>query len=251
MAELKVSVAIPALNEEHYLPALLQSLCAQRGVELDVVVVEGRSDDRTVEAAEGVIAANDNPNVDIRVYTVDRRNVSYQRNYAAERSRFDLLMFFDADIRLPHPYWARNVVRKHLHRGAAVSTCRFRPIEPQVLAHVYFAVLFGFHQVMRWITPYSLGAMLLTSREMFNRIGGFDADLPLNEDAHFVKCIGRYGRFDVMSEACWISARRLLRGGFFNSAVLYLRIFLHRTRHGDMVDDLGYWEDPDYGPPPE
>ena len=243
MAGLAVSVAIPALNEEHFLPILLRSPCAQRDVALDVVVVEGNSTDRTVEVAHEVAAANSNPDVEIRIFTVEKRNVSYQRNYAVARTRFDLLLFLDADIRIDRPYWIRNVVRKHLHRSVAVASCRFIPVENSRIAHLYYGMLFVFHQVMRWITPYAMGAMLLTSREMFDRVGGFDTELLVNEDANFVKRIARCGRFEVFADACRVSARRFLRGGFFNMGLMYLRIFAHRTIHGECQGDLGYWDE--------
>lgn len=249
MAVLQVSVAIPVLNEEHYLPGLLQALCAQRDIVLDVVIAEGRSDDRTVEVTRRIIAANTNPNVEIRVFTVERRDVSYQRNYAAARTRFPLLLFLDSDVRLPHPWWMRNIVRKHLHRKAAISTCRFKPTERSVVAQLYYAILLVFHQTMRWITPYALGAMLLTSREMFDRVGGFDAKTTPNEDANLVKRIARFGRFEVFADTCGISARRFLRGGFFRMGLMYLRILLHRTVHGECQSDMGYWDDQRYDAP--
>lgn len=242
MSTLRASVAIPVLNEERYLPALLRSLCAQRDVALDVVIAEGRSDDRTVEATRAIIAANTNPNVEIRLFTVDRRNVSYQRNYAVARTKFDLLFFFDADVRLPDRHWARNVIRKHLHRRAAVSSCRFTPIERPLAGHLYYGGLFVFHQIMRWITPYAIGAMLLTDREMFHRVGGFETGIVVNEDANFVKRVSRFGRFEVLPDACLISTRRFLRDGFLKAGVMYLKIFWHRTLHGEIEGDLGYWD---------
>ena len=242
MAGLQASVAIPVLNEEHYLPGLLQSLCAQRDIVLDVVIAEGRSDDRTVEVTRRIVAANTNPNVEIRIFTVDRRNVSYQRNYAVARARFDLLLFLDADVRLPHKRWARDVVRKHLHRRAAVSSCRFTPIEKPLAGHLYYGGLFVFHQIMRRVTPYAIGAMLLTSRAMFDRVGGFDTSIVVNEDANFVKRITRFGRFDVLADPCLISMRRFVRDGFFKAGLMYLKIFWHRTLHGEIRGDLGYWE---------
>ena len=251
MPDLRASVAIPALNEEHHLPPLLRSLCDQREVALDVVVVEARSEDRTVEVVNHIIATNQNPDVEIRLFTVNQRNVSFQRNYAVARTRFDLLLFLDSDVRMPHPYWVRNVLRKYLHRGASVCSCRFRPIEPNLLGHLYYAILFVFHQVMRWITPYAIGAMLLTKREHFDRVGGFDTALTLNEDANFVKRVGKLGWFDVLPDACYISARRLLRGGFLKMGLMYLRIFLHRTIHGEMQHDMGYWGDQRDDAPPQ
>jgi len=249
MDPIRVSVAIPALNEEHYLPALLRSLCAQRGVVLDVIVAEGHSDDRTVEAVERVAAANTNPDVTIRVFTVDQRNVSYQRNYAVARARFDQLLFLDADVRLLRPDWLRMVVGKHRRRGAAISTCRFRPTERSAIGRLYYDIVFVFHQVMRWITPYAIGAMLLTDRAAFDRVGGFNTGLVVNEDANFVKRVARSGCFEVLPDVCGISARRFLRGGFFKTGLMYVRIFLHRTLYGECRGDLGYWDQQTYDGP--
>ncbi len=251
MPGLQATVAIPVLNEEYFLPILLQSLCEQRGVTLDVVVVEGNSDDRTLEAANRVISGNTNPNVAIRLFTVEKRDVSYQRNYAARQARFEHMFFLDADIRMPHAHWIRNMLRKHIHRGAVVSTCRFIPTEPERLGHLYYLIINVFHHIMRAVTPYAIGAMLLTDRRTFERLKGFDPSCTPNEDANFVKRASRFGRFDVLPDAVFVSARRLLRGGFLNSGLMYVRIFLHRTLHGEMQHDMGYWADTGDDPAPQ
>lgn len=241
-APIRVSVAIPALNEEDYLPRLLRSLCEQRGVQLDVVVVEGSSDDRTVEVTREIARSNTNPDASVRIFTTPIRNVSVQRNLAVRHTRFDALLFLDCDTLLPHRDWLRRVVAKHRYRRLAVSTCRFRPIEPYFAARLNYQFLYLFQQMMRPITPYAMGAMLLTSRELFDRVGGFDERLTVNEDANFVKRVSRHGPFAVLPDFCWVSARRFIRGGFLKTGMMYMRIFLHRTRHGECLDDMGYWD---------
>jgi GT2 family glycosyltransferase len=47
-----ISIIIPTLNEERSLPSLLDAVCRQ-GAEYEVIVVDGGSQDRTLEIARG------------------------------------------------------------------------------------------------------------------------------------------------------------------------------------------------------
>ena len=49
------SIVIPALNEEKFLPKLLESLSHQHFCDFEVIVVDGRSKDKTVAVAETYI----------------------------------------------------------------------------------------------------------------------------------------------------------------------------------------------------
>ena len=242
MAMPAVSVIVPALNEEHYLPNLLRSLCGQRDVRLEVVVVDGRSDDRTRQVAEAVADANSNDAVSLRVHTVDVRNVSYQRNYGTSHSTSPLLLFLDADVVLPHQRWVRMTVDRFAHTGARIVTCRFKLIERSIVAEAAYGFLYLFQQVMRFFTPYAMGAMLLTTRNAYDQVGGFDERLTLNEDANFVKRVARHGPFRIMGQHCLVSARRFMDDGYLRTAWLYARIFINRTLHGENTGDLGYWD---------
>src|SRR5437762_2215508 len=46
---LKISVLIPARNEEHSIPACVESVLASRHVQLEVIVLDDHSEDRTAE----------------------------------------------------------------------------------------------------------------------------------------------------------------------------------------------------------
>lgn len=49
-----VSVVIPCFNYAHYLPAAVGSAVSQRGVEVEVIIVDDRSTDRSVEVADAL-----------------------------------------------------------------------------------------------------------------------------------------------------------------------------------------------------
>jgi len=45
------SIVIPTLNEEKYLPNLLNDLTKQKEKDFEIIVVDGKSEDRTIDIA--------------------------------------------------------------------------------------------------------------------------------------------------------------------------------------------------------
>ena len=94
--KLGVSVIIPALNEEKQLPILLRSLSLCNSLDIEVIVVDGKSEDKTLEIVSQ-FSKQAEGSIKFRGITSDKRNVSYQRNLGAENASNEILVFMDAD----------------------------------------------------------------------------------------------------------------------------------------------------------
>ncbi len=90
----RVSLIIPAHNEQDYLPALLDSVeiardnFKERSDSIEVIVVDNSSTDRTAEVAHSFHC---------RVVHEDKRIIAAVRNSGAEAAGGEILMFVDAD----------------------------------------------------------------------------------------------------------------------------------------------------------
>jgi glycosyltransferase involved in cell wall biosynthesis len=96
-----VSVLIPARNEERSIAAAVESVLASRGIELEVVVLDDSSTDRTA-AIVAAIAAMD-PRVRIEAappLPAGWNGKQHACFVLASFARFDTLTFLDADVRL-------------------------------------------------------------------------------------------------------------------------------------------------------
>jgi len=105
-----VSVIIPAFNAERTLAATLASAQAQTLRDLEILVVDDGSSDRTAQMAQTF--ANDDCR--IRVFTKDNGGVADARNFGIDRARGEYLAFLDADdlwhprkLELQHDLFAR------------------------------------------------------------------------------------------------------------------------------------------------
>ena len=83
-----VSVIVPTLNEERYLPAALMAIENQTYYDTEVIVVDNGSDDNTVDIAREYGA---------RVVRNPEYNLALSRNLGAEHSSGEILVFQDAD----------------------------------------------------------------------------------------------------------------------------------------------------------
>jgi len=111
---LKISVVVPALNEERLLPLCLESLKRQtfRGP-YEVIVVDNNSRDRTADVAREMGA---------RVEFEPHRWVTWARQKGLEASRGEVLAYVDADTQVPADWLERlwDILDRD-PRAAAVS----------------------------------------------------------------------------------------------------------------------------------
>lgn len=188
----KVHVVIPTLNEERYLPRLLEDL-QWVSLPLEVTVVDGGSSDATVALARAGGAA---------VVTAPTGRAS-QMNLGARRARGEWLCFLHADVRLPAQ--ARDdLVRVAVGTGAEAAVWRLAIDGPGWWLRVveYGALIRdrvgGF--------PYGDQGMLVR-RPLFERLGGFP-DVPVMEDVAFARTVRRATALRRLPSPVLVSARR-------------------------------------------
>jgi glycosyltransferase involved in cell wall biosynthesis len=92
-----LGVVVPVYNVEEFLPACLDSLLGQHHRNLDVVIVDDGSPDRSGEIADRY-AARDRR---VRVVHTENRGLGAARNEGLRHVRGDLLAFLDSDDVLP------------------------------------------------------------------------------------------------------------------------------------------------------
>ena len=94
----KISIVIPAFNEENYIQHLLMSLAKQTKKDFEVVVVDGSSSDNTVAVVNSFL----NTLPTLRMIVSNQANLPLQRNIGARATHGKWLIFMDADtIALP------------------------------------------------------------------------------------------------------------------------------------------------------
>lgn len=157
-----LSVIVPVRNGAATLPALFAGLRDQPtgGPSFEVVLVDDGSTDETVAVA----GASGLP---VRVVTARGRGPAAARNQGAEIARASLLAFLDADCE-PQPGWL-GAGAEALREGADLVQGRVIP-PPQ--AHL------GPWDRTLWVqgpSPLFESANLFVTRELFERIGGFES----------------------------------------------------------------------------
>ena len=96
-----VSVLIPARNEERVIGASLTSLLASRGVEMEIVVLDDGSTDRTTEIVRGFAARDSRVRLRSSAPLPGGWNGKQHACHAlAAAARSNVLCFLDADVRL-------------------------------------------------------------------------------------------------------------------------------------------------------
>lgn len=120
----KVSVIIPARNEEHNLPILLASLKEQTVQPYEIIVVDDMSSDKTYEMAESfgvkVIRNTDLPE--------NWTGKSWALWNGVKEADGDILIFLDADVRLA-PKALEYLLRARASSGGAVSVVPYHKTE--------------------------------------------------------------------------------------------------------------------------
>lgn len=227
-----ISVIIPTLNEQDYVPSLLCSLTSALWEGCEIIVVDASEDGKTKHAIE-------NTGISIRYFAAPEKNVSAQRNFGASKANTDTLLFLDADIVIPADFSLEAFTIKFRNESLAAATCRFEPTSGSVVGRLYLThALYYFHRAHAFLPKaYALGAFVMADRAAFLRVGGFDPTIRVNEDAELVQRLREAGGFRVYADRVCVSTRRFEQDGYVRTTFLYLRLWAHRTFRGELRDD--------------
>lgn len=129
-----LSVIIPALNEEESLDSLLSDLAGQTREADEVIVVDAGSEDGTVSVAE-------RPGVRV---LAGYPPVAKGRNLGGKSARGGVLIFLDADVRLPKGF-LEGFVAEFEDRRLDVACPLYEPYDSTLAIralHAFFNLLF-------------------------------------------------------------------------------------------------------------
>lgn len=196
----RISVIIPTLQEERLLPLLLADLHAQTLRPDEILVVDGGSTDRTCELAAPcatVIKAG--------------RGVGLQRGLGVERATGDILICFDADVRL-EPQTIERLVHAFLRKRCDVACPLYWPIQATLFVRTTFLFFNSLFWLFQFIAPSGAGCCIVITRAHALRAGNFRTDT-LYDDIALVRKAGRMGRFRMLPVWVGVSDRRFRKEG--------------------------------------
>lgn len=199
-----LTVVIPALDEEENIGDAIESAHAVGDV--DIIVADGGSHDRTLEVARARGA---------RVVSANGRGRAAQMNAAAARARGDILLFLHADSRLPAGF-AREARRILAHPGVAAGAFRLGIADP-ARRYRWIEALVDFRARALGL-PYGDQALFM-KRGLFERLGGFD-EQPILEDVDMIRRLRRCGRVVIADSTVTTAARRWQNLGIVRTTLL-------------------------------
>jgi hypothetical protein len=181
----QVSVLIPARNEQTSIAACVESVLASRGVEIEVIVLDDHSDDRTAAVVREI--ARKDPRVRLEPAPplpggwCGKQHACFALSKFA---RFPLLTFLDADVRLAPDALARMAAFLDASKAELVSG--FPRQETGTLLEKLLIPLINWLLVcylpMRPMRKYRLpglgagcGQWFMTRRGAYDRVGGHAA----------------------------------------------------------------------------
>lgn len=213
---MQISIVIPALNEEKYLPILLTSLVNQTLNGFEVVVVDYNSTDKTKDV---VLSYQDK--LDIKYLNSEFRGQSAQRNFGAKNAKFNALIFLDADNRLD-PNFLELFIQKIQSKKADLAVPMvFVDSEDKVSSLLFYLANVYVH-AMFYITPVAPGACVFVTKKLLFDCGGFDEKISNLEDYDFFRRAAKLSKrrpLFIKELGVHTSPRRLHTEGRFKASL--------------------------------
>jgi len=221
-----LSIIIPTLNEEKYLPILLKEIKKQNFDNCEIIVTDADSEDKTVEIAKT-----------FGCQIVKGGLPAKGRNEGAKIAKGDIFLFLDADnIYLPENFLER-LTSEFKKRNLGVA---FFPILPngKWIDKIIYGGCNLFVKLTQRFFAFATNA-LLVKKEIFEKIGGFDEEIKIGEDHVFARRASKVSKFGfIETKPVLTSTRRFERDGRFITYLKYLLAALHMLFLGPVKTDI-------------
>lgn len=214
---MKISVIIPAYNEEKNLPKIIKSLRNQNPKNFEIIVVDNNSKDNSFNVAKKL--------ADI-VYQCKKQGSTYARNYAAKKAKGEVIAFVDADS-IIYPNWINRINEaftkdKNLSMVSGVGIYENKNFLKRIILNGFTYIIFYYDKISTLFgNPALIANNFAIKRNIFNKVGGFEHFIV--EDYYLTLKLKKFGKVkSKMDEKMKLeySSRRIDKVNFLS--LLYL-----------------------------
>ena len=197
-----ITIIIPVYNEEKTIREVLGTL--PYGDNIEVIIVDGGSNDRTVEFAG---------RYPVKVLE-SVKNRAVQMNKGAEAACGDILLFLHADCLLEQG--SLDTIQSYLNDGY-IGGCLSQKIKSR---KIVFRCIEASGNIRAKLFKIFYGDQaIFVSRDIFLKLSGFDS-IPLFEDIIFSKKLKKTGKICVLNKKIYTSDRRWERQGIIKATLI-------------------------------
>jgi cellulose synthase/poly-beta-1,6-N-acetylglucosamine synthase-like glycosyltransferase len=222
---MKLSFVIPAYNEEKVIGKCLESVLKEISLydyDIDVVVVNNNSSDRTKEIAQSYLG--------VRVVDEPKKGLVFARKCGMDHTTSELIANIDSDVVVPKG-WLKTVMLKFQSDNNLVALSgpyiyfdlsKFQRVLVRVFYYFGY-IMYLFNSKVLKISGMLQGGNFIVRRDAMKKIGGYDTSITFyGEDTDIAKRIFAVGKvlwtFDL---PMLTTGRRLISEGIITMGVKY------------------------------
>ena len=216
----KITIVVPCKNEENYIHHLLDSLRSQN-IDNTRIIIADCSTDRTREVIQ---AAKGKLNVEI----IEGGPVSLAKNNGAHLVTPPYILFIDADVRFFKDNVIQDAVNMIERKNLDLIGLNIKCYDRDLRAKIGFTAFNLIYHVLKYVSPFAVGAFMLTRRDRFEEYGGFPEQFATSEDFFLSR---KYSprKFRIIRHHFGQDSRRFKKMGYMGMVKYLVKNFVNRN----------------------
>jgi len=220
-----LSIIIPTLNEEEYLPLALRSIKKQGYRDLEIIIADAGSKDRTVEIAKS-----------FQCKVTKGGMPAKGRNEGAKVAKGDTFLFLDADATLA-PGFLKKFMKEFDRRRLDVAGCSMKISRNKKLYRLFEKLYTLYFKSTERFYPHATNCIVIR-RWLHEEINGFDETIRLGEDFEYIRAAAKKGKFGFLPRLYFFASPRRAEEGMAKIATQYLLAEVYMSLLGPIRSDI-------------
>ena len=230
----KITIVVPCKNEENYIHHLLESLRLQ-GIGDTRIIIADCSTDNTRQVIKDHSSF-------LNVEIIDGGPVSLAKNNGARLVTTPYILFIDADVRFFKYTVIKDAVKEIESNDLELIGLNVKSYDNDLRATIGFGLFNIVNHILKYFSPFAVGAFMLTRRDRFEQLGGFPEKTVTSED-YFLSRMYSPKKFKIVKHHFGQDSRRFKKMGYFGMASYLIKNFINRNNkeYWDRLDSSKYW----------
>jgi glycosyltransferase involved in cell wall biosynthesis len=178
----------------------------------------------------------------LNVEIIDGGPVSFAKNNGARLVTTPYILFIDADVRFFKNTVIKDAVNEIVSSNLDLIGLNIKCYDNDIRAIIGFSIFNVINHILKYFSPFAVGAFMLTRRDKFIEFGGFPEKTVTSED-YFLSRMYSPKKFKIVNHYFGQDSRRFKKMGYFGMASYLVKNFINRNNkaYWDKLDGSKYW----------